>query len=341
MTVYRKRLGSSAHSYACSIQNHLDRRQEDDEEWELISRSVDEEPDVEDPDYILPGTTLTTRQHALLMETKERAQQLARHDTKYQRLLRHLGRLEQAGHNKIIIFTEFQDTQDYLANRLTNRGGKAVTRISGQDARIPGPSREERIRAFRNAEDGILICTETAAESLNLQFCTALVNYDVPWNPMTLEQRIGRIDRIGQERETIDVINLFYADTAEYDAYRIMGNRMKAIEENVGTLPAHHATQRREDHRQRTPHGGEPRGPGERIGGNHGFGDHEPRPAKHRDRGQGASCPEGDDSRPEPGTEHPRTHARRLDISSRRIEPLESNQPPRAAMDRDHRQGIP
>ena len=109
-----------------------------------------------------------------------------------------------------------------------------MTRISGQDARIPGPSREERIRAFRNAEDGILICTETAAESLNLQFCTALVNYDVPWNPMTLEQRIGRIDRIGQERETIDVINLFYADTAEYDAYRIMGNRMKAIEENVG-----------------------------------------------------------------------------------------------------------
>ena len=51
---------------------------------------------------------------------------------------------------------------------------------------------------------------------------------------MTLEQRIGRIDRIGQARQTIDVINLFYADTAEYDAYRIMGNRMKAIEENVG-----------------------------------------------------------------------------------------------------------
>ena len=234
MTVYRKRLGSSAHSYACSIQNHLDRREEDAEEWELISQSQDEDPDVEDPDYILPGTTLTARQHTLLVETKERAQQLARHDTKYQRLLRHVGRLEQAGHRKIIIFTQFQDTQDYLADRLANRGGKSVTRISGQDARIPGPPREERIRAFRDAEEGILICTETAAESLNLQFCTALVNYDVPWNPMTLEQRIGRIDRIGQERETIDVINLFYADTAEYDAYRIMGNRMKAIEENVG-----------------------------------------------------------------------------------------------------------
>ena len=234
MTVYRKRLGSSAHSYACSIQNHMDRREQDTEEWELIKQSAEEEPDVEDPDYILPGTTLTASQHALLVETKERAQQLSRHDTKYQRLLTHLGQLEQAGHRKIIIFTQFQDTQDYLVDRLTNGAHKSVTPISGQDARSQGPPREERMQAFREADGGILVCTETAAESLNLQFCTALVNYDIPWNPMVLEQRIGRIDRIGQARQTIDVINLFYADTAEYDAYRIMNRRMKAIEENVG-----------------------------------------------------------------------------------------------------------
>ena len=235
MTTYRKRLGSSAHSYASSIQKHLDRREENKEEWDLISRSVDEELDVEDPDYILPGTTLTIGQRALLLETKERAQQLARHDTKYQRFLTHLGRLEHDGHRKIIVFTQFQDTQDYLVDRLTNGANKSVTAISGKDARSPGPPREERMRAFRDADEGILICTETAAESLNLQFCTALVNYDIPWNPMTLEQRIGRIDRIGQTRQTIDVINLFYAETAEYDAYRIMNRRMKAIEENVGS----------------------------------------------------------------------------------------------------------
>ena len=234
MTTYRKRLGSSAHSYASSIQKHLDRREENKEEWDLISRSVDEELDVEDPDYILPGTTLTVGQRALLLETKERAQQLARRDTKYQRFLTHLGRLEHDGHRKIIVFTQFQDTQDYLVDRLTNGANKSVTAISGKDARSPGPPREERMRAFRDADEGILICTETAAESLNLQFCTALVNYDIPWNPMTLEQRIGRIDRIGQTRQTIDVINLFYAETAEYDAYRIMNHRMKAIEENVG-----------------------------------------------------------------------------------------------------------
>ena len=234
MTTYRKRLGSSAHSYASSIQKHLDKREENKEEWDLVSRSGDEEPDIEDPDYVLPGTTLTVGQRALLIETKEKAQQLARHDTKYHRLLTHLGRLEHDGHQKIIVFTQFQDTQDYLVDRLTNGANKSVTAISGQDARSPGPSREERMQAFKDAAEGILICTETAAESLNLQFCTALVNYDIPWNPMTLEQRIGRIDRIGQARQTIDVINLFYAQTAEYDAYRIMNRRMKAIEDNVG-----------------------------------------------------------------------------------------------------------
>ena len=57
-----------------------------------------------------------------------------------------------------------------------------------------GTTREERIRQLREADEGILICTETAAESLNLQFCTAVINYDMPWNPMTVEQRIGRIE---------------------------------------------------------------------------------------------------------------------------------------------------
>ena len=137
----------------------------------------------------------------------------------------------------------FQDTQDYLFERLANGKGRPVTRISGQDSYTPGPPREERIRQFRDAGEGILLCTETAAESLNLQFCTALVNYDIPWNPMTLEQRIGRIDRIGQERPTIDVVNQFYDDTAEYDAYQIMEERMKAIR-GTSALPAHHATQR-------------------------------------------------------------------------------------------------
>ena len=235
MTVYRKRMGSSAYSYAKSIQYHLDRRLNNAEEWELISEDPDNTMDTEDPDYILPGTTLTNVQQDLLLETRDRAESLSRRtDSKYQALLRELNLLDQANHKKIIIFTQFQDTLDYLADRLINRAHRSVTCISGQDSRFTRATRDERIQQLRDAEQGILICTETAAESLNLQFCTAVINYDIPWNPMTVEQRIGRIDRIGQERRTVQVVNLFYKESAEYDAYQVMGRRMKDIENNVG-----------------------------------------------------------------------------------------------------------
>ena len=97
--------------------------------------------------------------------------------------------------------------------------------------------RGERLAAFRKEEQGILLCTETASESLNLQFCTAAVSYDIPWNPMTLEQRAGRIDRIGQERPVVDVVNLFYENTAEHDAYKAVERRFKDIVDNVGAYP--------------------------------------------------------------------------------------------------------
>ena len=76
--------------------------------------------------------------------------------------------------------------------------------------------REKVVQQFREQAEGILLCTETAAESLNFQFCSAIINYDIPWNPMRLEQRIGRIDRIGQKRPFICIVHLFYRDTVEY-----------------------------------------------------------------------------------------------------------------------------
>ena len=98
----------------------------------------------------------------------------------------------------------------------------------------------DRARATRHIAErdgaGILLCTETAAESLNLQFCSAVVNYDIPWNPMRLEQRIGRIDRIGQDRPVVGVVNLFYKDTVEHDAYRAMEDRIEQFQANVGAL---------------------------------------------------------------------------------------------------------
>ena len=234
MTTYRKRLGSSPYAYAQTIRNHLARRENEVEEWRFLSAATAEELDGDDPDAALPGAALPQERRALLEDTAARALDLRPGDTKYHALRAELAQLEAAGHRKIIIFTQFRDTQLYLEERLTQGAGYSVTCLSGQDAADGGPPREERIKRLIDAERGLLLCTETAAESLNLQFCTAMVNYDIPWNPMTLEQRIGRIDRIGQQRETVDIIHLFYADTAEYDAYQAMEERLQAIQDNVG-----------------------------------------------------------------------------------------------------------
>ncbi len=99
------------------------------------------------------------------------------------------------------------------------------------------PINEISTEAIRKQPSGVLMCTETASESLNLQFCTAVVNYDIPWNPMTLEQRPGRIDRIGQKRRTVDVVNLFYTGTVEHDAYEAATRRFESIRANVGEYP--------------------------------------------------------------------------------------------------------
>ena len=138
------------------------------------------------------------------------------------------------GHQHILMFTQFRDTQTWLADFLRENGHN-VTELHGQDKELG--DRTERLMKFRQQESGILLCTETASESLNLQFCTSVINYDIPWNPMTLEQRAGRVDRIGQERPVVNVVNLFYAGTAEHDAYHAVARRFAEIKSNVGEYP--------------------------------------------------------------------------------------------------------
>lgn len=145
--------------------------------------------------------------------------------------------LNRRGHDKIIVFTQYKDTLDHLVKTLSQSAIRAWAKeaIHGADAADIEESRESRILRFAATDGpGLLLCTDAAAESLNLQFCSAVVNYDAPWNPMKLEQRIGRIDRIGQARPVVDVINLFYEDTAERDAYDVMRKRLGDIAKNVG-----------------------------------------------------------------------------------------------------------
>ena len=168
-----------------------------------------------------------------------------RRESKYQDFLKRLAQLRHEGHEKIIVFTRFKDTQDWLRERIaSDLSDFILAGLSGQGDWIANGEYNfddvDRVEATQRIAEqdgaGILLCTETAAESLNLQFCSAVVNYDIPWNPMRLEQRIGRIDRIGQEKPFVGVVNLFYKDTVEHDAYRAMEYRIDQFQENVGAL---------------------------------------------------------------------------------------------------------
>ena len=143
----------------------------------------------------------------------------------------------------MMIFSQYTDTIDFLREELGKERGLRLMCFTGRGGEVPGGdgswhsiSRDEAKRRFRAGEADILLCSEAAAEGLNFQFCGALVNYDMPWNPMRVEQRIGRIDRLGQEHATIQIFNLHYADTVEADIYQALSERINLFQGVVGHL---------------------------------------------------------------------------------------------------------
>ena len=115
---------------------------------------------------------------------------------------------------------------------FSGRGGEVRTKEGGWRT----ISREDTKKLFRDKKAEIMVCTDAAAEGLNFQFCGGLVNYDMPWNPMKVEQRIGRIDRLGQEYDQIRIVNLHYEDTIETDVYRALRDRIQLFHTFVGKL---------------------------------------------------------------------------------------------------------
>ena len=165
-------------------------------------------------------------------------------DSKLGHLTDVLDDLTRGGYRQVMVFTQYTDTMDFLRRVLRERSGRRLLCFSGRGGEIPaaaGPDvwrridREQVKRRFRDGEAELLLCTDAAAEGLN-QFCGALVNYDMPWNPMRVEQRIGRIDRVGQRHPTIRVVNLHYEGTVETAVYRALRRRIGLFQQVVGRL---------------------------------------------------------------------------------------------------------
>ncbi len=142
-------------------------------------------------------------------------------------------RLAPSPHQKLVIFTEHRDTLSYLTDRVRTALGRedAVVIIHG------GRGREERLKAqesFRHdPEVQVLIATDAAGEGINLQRAHLMVNYDLPWNPNRLEQRFGRIHRIGQ-KEVCHLWNLVAQETREGDVYRTLLEKLDQARESLG-----------------------------------------------------------------------------------------------------------
>lgn len=136
---------------------------------------------------------------------------------------------EMRGNPKILIFTESKDTLEYLVKKIKSWGYK-VNYIHG------GMSIDERIKAekiFRDETD-IMVATEAAGEGINLQFCHIMINYDIPWNPNRLEQRMGRIHRYGQQKD-VYIFNLVAEDTREGKVLAKLFDKLEEIKNKLGS----------------------------------------------------------------------------------------------------------
>lgn len=129
---------------------------------------------------------------------------------------------------KVIIFTEFVATQNYLSELLRGKG--FTTSLLNGSMNID--DRNQVLAEFRD-KTNVLISTDAGGEGLNLQFANVVINYDLPWNPMKIEQRIGRVDRIGQMRD-VEVFNFVLADTVEARVKDVLEEKLSVILSEVG-----------------------------------------------------------------------------------------------------------
>ncbi|WP_338648202.1 SNF2-related protein [Pseudomonas sp. ML2-2023-3] len=156
---------------------------------------------------------------------------LRHNDSKYAELLKNL-RIYWADNpgKKVVLFAFYRQTLAYLAERLREDGYASVLVQGGMD-------KQQALARFQEPQGpSILLSSEVASEGVDLQFSSLVINYDLPWNPMRIEQRIGRIDRIGQEAERIMIWNFMYADTIDERVYDRLLDRLNIFTCALGSM---------------------------------------------------------------------------------------------------------
>lgn len=249
MTVYRRRLASSFRALAETLQAHLDAVRGFGTDGLAARAEEDTADDLSDEDTLDTDDVEALQREALAQEERTDIESLLSRirqlppDSKLVALRGVLTELRATGYAQVMVFTQYTDTMDFLRDELAKTGELRLLCFSGRGGEVPQRDgswrvigRDEAKRLFREGQADVLLCTDAASEGLNFQFCGALVNYDMPWSPMRVEQRIGRIDRLGQKHTTIRIVNLHYEGTVETDVYRALRGRISLFEQVVGRL---------------------------------------------------------------------------------------------------------
>lgn len=154
-------------------------------------------------------------------------------DAKFEELLRIIDEVFRHGTKKIVIFALFRKTLKYLQIRFKQRGFGTLMIHGMVENRI------DILDEFKNNPNAhILLSSEVGSEGLDMQFCNSMVNYDLPWNPMVVEQRIGRIDRFGQKSPTVNIYNVIVADSIQEDIYIRLLDRIGIFRGTIGDMEA-------------------------------------------------------------------------------------------------------
>ncbi|MEI7476906.1 MAG: helicase-related protein, partial [Actinomycetes bacterium] len=246
MTIYRRRLASSVAALVSTLEKRMAGQQQQLEEDAAASEDDDITGeltlDLEGMQSAFQEVSLQGELDAIAV-LLDQARPLVGHDSKGAAFLEAIDELQAQGYKQVIVFSQYTDTVDALKELLIGAGRTSLMTFTGRGGEIlqkggvwKALNREATKRGFKEGKAEILLCTDAAAEGLNFQFCGALINYDMPWNPMRVEQLIGRIDRIGQTHEQMQIINLHLDGTVEADVYRALKGRIAMFEQVVGKL---------------------------------------------------------------------------------------------------------
>jgi superfamily II DNA or RNA helicase len=198
-----------------------------------ISKLTDDYDAPDDIDFgdIDLGDFKDKAQHLLSL-----ADNLPSEDPKFEALADILAKKQTEENNKVIIFSTYKHTLRYLNDNITEKGGLRAAQIHGDVSDDERRGLRERFALPRSNEQAldVLLFTEVGSEGLDYQFCANMVNYDIPWNPMRIEQRIGRIDRRGQQSDVVHIYNCITNGTIDAEIYARCLNRINIFEHSIG-----------------------------------------------------------------------------------------------------------